>query len=209
MLIESGAWESTSGATDLEGMDIVNHSDPQLEHREQISAGLPREISPFDESDLIIDGFDENDLETLLGGVEEFSDGDSGLGGLEIGPFDDSDLILEMDVDVGDLAATDNLEIGIIGTFDDENTHPGQPDTFASPSQGDLEPGDVSDATLSDDLGGDDDDAEADIIMGAILMEYLQESESMRGPYGQIPTAEDWFPVSMRWKGDRFRGIYR
>ncbi|KAF8737493.1 hypothetical protein RHS02_06108, partial [Rhizoctonia solani] len=52
-------------------------------------------------------------------------------------------------------------------------------------------------------------DADADILMGMLVMGIAEEALHMRGPYGQIPTSQDWFSVSMQWKGDRFQKIYR
>ncbi|GAB1524318.1 hypothetical protein RhiTH_007471 [Rhizoctonia solani] len=44
--------------------------------------------------------------------------------------------------------------------------------------------------------------ADADILMGMLVMGIAEEALHMRGPYGQIPTSQDWFSVLMQWKGD-------
>jgi hypothetical protein len=55
--------------------------------------------------------------------------------------------------------------------------------------------------------------AEFEICLGAYLMRFATQTEQellpYRGPYGAIPHSRDMFNLSMKWKGDRYRHIYR
>ncbi|KDN35544.1 hypothetical protein RSAG8_11501, partial [Rhizoctonia solani AG-8 WAC10335] len=195
---------------------------PQLIGYLQGPIYAPLRVLPFNENELTINSLEMNDLDIELESLEPlsgFSEVDLESKELTVEPLnspelgielsDDSELRVELfkdselhvDVEIDQLPSLD-AEPGINGAFDTNNMTSGQLNPSASLNKWGIElPG--------GDLEEDENDAEADILMGIILLEYLWETEDMRGPYGQIPTSKDWFAVSMMWKGDMFRGVYR
>ncbi|CAE6440246.1 unnamed protein product [Rhizoctonia solani] len=55
--------------------------------------------------------------------------------------------------------------------------------------------------------------AEVEVCLGAYLLQFAtqpeQELMQTRGPYGAIPLSRDIFNLSMKWKGGRYRHIFR
>ncbi|CUA74746.1 Cell surface glycoprotein 1 [Rhizoctonia solani] len=174
------------------------HLNPCRMRRPQSSMYAPLQIFTFEEKGLVI-----SNLDTELEPLEAFT-GFKPIGDpkLDIEPFKDSELRIELfedlelnpDAKIGELPSVDTKH-GIERTVGDKNVTSGQLDASVALNEWDIEPSDG-------ELEGDDDDAEADMMMAIILINYLQETEDVCGPYGQIPTSNDSFAVSMMWKGD-------
>ncbi|KAG8687572.1 hypothetical protein FRC11_006969 [Ceratobasidium sp. 423] len=97
----------------------------------------------------------------------------------------------------------------ITGLWDAEKSISGKPDAFLVAGEGDFEVNDATNAIFNDELEGDDNDAEAEILIGMLLMEYTRRAENLCASYDQVPTfgdssSEDSPPTPMQWKGDRF-----
>lgn len=146
--------------------------------------------------------FDDNEME-FEDDASLCGDGDFGCKefavSTELGGFDDEELS-EFDAFDNDSASDYS---GDRGTYTEGSASFGFPGV--PPVYNDID--DVYPKGISH--SHDDQDADADFLMGAVMMGIADRLLHLRGPYGAIPASKYWFEVSMMWRGDRFRRVYR